>query len=149
LITKFNAVAGTLYYIRIGTTGTSTSIGWINLEYEFSLSITKTPVGPGLASLTLADVAGNPNELVVNALTLVPGAYPNGWFYGVDVPVFELLNYGALGAPFFMVLDGSGAASYVVPLVPDPLGFNLYGVAVSFSLSGIKTKHSQPISVSL
>jgi hypothetical protein len=149
IVTRWTAVAGTTYLIRIGTTAASTTVGYVNLEYEFSYTFTKTPIGPGVASLSIDNAFGTPGDVCVNVITLQQGAFPAGWFYGVDVSVYDLLSYPILGAPFFTVLDGSGAANYVVPAIPDPFGITVYTVAVTFNAFGVKTRNTPAAAVVL
>lgn len=149
IVTRWTAVAGTTYLIRIGTAAASTAVGYLNIEYEFSYTFTKTPIGPGLASLSIDNSFGTPGEVCVNVITLQQGVFPAGWFYGVDVSVYDLLSYPILGAPFFTVLDGSGAANYVVPAIPDPFGITVYTVAVTFNAFGVKTRNTTAAAVVL
>jgi hypothetical protein len=141
--TSFDAVAGVEYLIRVGSNQVgSTALGWIQIDYALTSTVVKTPVGPGTASVALDVVGGGAFDLVVHAITLHQGAFPFGWFYGVDLPFAELWTYPTLGAPFVMVLSGAGTASYFLPSIPDPLGATFYAVAVTFDASLVKKKHS-------
>jgi hypothetical protein len=139
---EFPAVAGSTYYFRVGNFSTTT-IGTLTLtlSYKFSLSITSNP---GLLQLSLTDFAGTPGNLVINALTLNQGAYPNGWFYGVDIPIGELFTEFSSGPPFAVILDGSGGYSITYGGVPT-LGITLYCVGVEFSPAGVFVQKSNPI----
>lgn len=97
-------------------------------------------------SVSLSDVGGNPGDLCINALTLYAGAYPSGWFYGVDIPIAELLVEFYFGVPFLTVLDATGGYATVIPGIP-PLGVTFYGVAAEFTPSGFFVKASPPTSL--
>ncbi len=98
--------------------------------------------------VSLADVGGNPGDLCFNVLTLNGGAFPNGWFYGVDINVVEMAQIFNLGAPFLTALDANGEYSLLVPGVP-PLGVTFYGVALDISAAGLVVKSSPPTSLTL
>jgi hypothetical protein len=136
-------VAGSTYYLRVGNNTATDTTFFVNVEYEFSLTLS---YNGGTGIVTIADVAGNPGHLALNAITLTQGAFPNGWFYGVDIPVAELFYEYSLGAPFFVLLDGSGGFSASYGPLP-PLGVTFYGVGVVFSPAGIYVKKSAPFSV--
>ncbi len=143
---SFPAIAGTTYFIRVGNNTAALMTVFINIEYVFSLTLTYDPMA---FAVTIADVAGNPGDLALNALTLVQGAYPNGWWYGVDIPVFELTNLILTGAPFFVLLDGTGSYSLTIPGIPPLGGITFYGVGVDFTPAGIFAKKSAPTSITL
>jgi len=44
----------------------------------------------------------------VTAITLAQGAYPNGWFFGLDITLTELISQFQTGFPFSGVLDAVG-----------------------------------------
>ena len=142
----FSAVAGTTYFIRVGNNTATLMNVFVNIEYIFTLSMTYD--APNFA-VTIANVAGNPGDIALNALTLNQGAYPNGWFYGVDIPLFELTNLLISGPPFFTVLDGVGGYSLTIPGIPPLGGITFYGVAVDFTPAGVFAKKSAPTSLTL
>jgi hypothetical protein len=109
----------------------------LNLSYD-----------PLAFAISLSDVGGNPGDLCINALTLNAGAFPNGWYYGVDVGISELLFEFYSGPPFLTLLDAAGGYATVVPGVP-PLGLTFYGVAVDYTPAGIFVKASPPTSLSI
>lgn len=104
--------------------------------YSFALS---QSVAGG--ALTFSNAGGNPFEIYVNALTLTPGTTSPGWFAGLDMPVTELISEILVGAPFFGVLDGAGAASFVVP-APIPTGLVLHLASVAFGTAGATAQQS-------
>ncbi len=136
---------GTTYLIRVGNFSATTFGQFtINLSYKFSLALAYD--GPSL-TVSINDVAGTPGNLVLNALTLNQGAYPNGYFYGVDIPVFEIVGLVLSGSPFLTFLDGAGRFNFSAGGVP-PLGVTFYGVAVEYNFAGIFVQKSDPTSLS-
>ena len=77
---------------------------------------------------------GTPGALVYLAATVNANQAPNGWFYGINIGYAELVAQIAYGLPFNYVLDMSGNAGYVFPVlgVPCPLGITLDCVALEF-----------------
>lgn len=123
----------------IGTWNTGNSLqntgaGWVALTdgtptiypqgmpFEISYSITFFPcfalnitqAGPG-GNVTLTDSGGIPGFAAINVITLNAGAYPAGWLYGVDIPLFELGNLLNSGPPFVITFPGSGTFTLTIP----------------------------------
>jgi hypothetical protein len=144
---RFAAVAGTTYLFRLGAaapiiTGTS----FLNLAYEFSFVVTPNP---GALQVTLSNVAATPSGLVLNVVTLSAGAYPNGWFYGVDVPWFELFTLVALGPPFLATTSPAGTFSQTLGGAGYPTGLTFYCVGVDLGTIGAPVAATDPFSVTL
>jgi hypothetical protein len=78
----------------------------------------------------------------------VPGAYPNGWLFGVDISYADLAVQLSAGFPFSGPLGASGSFSLgPIPGVP-PL--TLYAIALGFpSASPVPTTHTSAISYSI
>jgi hypothetical protein len=84
-----------------------------------------SPAGPG--SLEIAHVGGTPGALYFTAVTLNAGVFPCGWFGGLDISLFDLLNQLSVGVPpFFGTLDGDGNSSFSLPPGVLPSGLTLY-----------------------
>ena len=133
--------AGTTYMIRVGNFSALTFGQFmLQLSYKFSFSMTK----PTPLDVQLKDFAGTPGNLFLNAITLNQGAFPNGWFYGVDIPVQELLAEVNLGTPFFGVLDGLGGFTQTYTGLPF-IGLTFYTRAVEFTLGGIFVQTSDAV----
>jgi hypothetical protein len=98
--------------------------------------------------LTLQDLGGYPGDYVLNAITTTQGAYPNGWFYGIDINVLELVQEINLGPPFLASFDATGSYGVALPGVP-PLGITFYGVALEVTPAGLVLKASAPTAVFL
>jgi hypothetical protein len=150
-IATFDAVAGTTYLFRMARVGSGVApaYGWLRVRYAFRLGVEKAPIAPGWASLTVWNDHGPPGHVVLNAMTLNQGAFPNGWLYGVDATFAEFFAYPTLGPPFVSTLDAAGAASWFLPSMPDPFGVALFGVAISIDAAGVVSDYSKPMWIAL
>jgi trimeric autotransporter adhesin len=142
---EFAVVGGTSYMIRVGNFSTTT-VGdvFLTLTYKFSFSMTK----PTATDVEIKDFAGTPGNIFLNAITLSQGAFPNGWFYGVDIPISELILEANFGPPFFGVLDANGAFSITYGGIPF-LGITFYTVAVEFSVGGIFVQKTDAVAYTI
>jgi hypothetical protein len=144
---RFDAVAGTSYLIRVATSWVlgSTAPGEHTTEGAFQIRVTRpfafdidAPLGAG--SVRLRNVNGPPFTAALTVLTLFPGNFPHGFFYGIDPTYAELQLALTYGAPFINLLDANGASSFVAgPGLPS---FTLYGVTLLLNALG------QPVAVS-
>jgi hypothetical protein len=104
------------------------SLSLVAAAAPFTMALV-SPAGPGSIGLSLT--GGTSGSLYFAPLTLIPGAYPNGWFYGLDPLYSDLLVFAAFGPPFVGYLDANGAYSWPpagqTALLPS--GLTLYGVA--------------------
>ena len=66
-------------------------------------------VRPG--SLQIDITGGPPLGGYFLAVTFFPGVYPDGWLFGVDLPLPELQNLLTLGAPFLAPLGACGRST--------------------------------------
>lgn len=101
-----------------------------------------SPSGPG--SIAVNHMFGTPNSGVFTAISLVPGTFPNGWFFGIDLPFSEVIFQANLGAPFVATLDAVGkqtSATYVTGLS----GVTLWSVALD-NIGGVNVRASRPVS---
>ncbi len=69
-----------------------------------------SPLGPG--SLLVSTQNCTPGATYLTPVTLVPGAFPNGWCFGIDISVLDLVALAAAGPPFLGTLDGTGGYSF-------------------------------------
>jgi Lectin C-type domain len=90
------------------------------------------PTGPG--SFRMQNSGGGAFNPYVTAVTLAPGAYPFGWFYGVDISMPQLLSELGSGPPFTGVLNASGGSTFTIPSGVPP-GIGVYAVSVEFTPS--------------
>lgn len=71
-----------------------------------------------------------------------PASVPNGWWFGLDIPVNFLITEINFGAPFYGTLDGTGSYTFSTPL---PAGIQISSVGVHFDpVSGVPTFASVP-----
>ncbi|MGE0144190.1 MAG: hypothetical protein AB7I19_10855 [Planctomycetota bacterium] len=100
----------------------------------------------GNGAVELRRERGIPGDWYFTALTLTPGAFPNGWFYGLD-PNPDLLGaYLSSGHPAFLGrLDASGAGTVMFPGLPP--GWALQGVSVAFDSSIRVLSPSLPVAM--
>lgn len=125
------------------TGGSSETYDILSWTYDQGLLL-DLAYNPATFTIDLNVDGGNPFDLCLNAITLNVGAYPNGWFYGLDIPVFELLNEYYVGAPFLTLLDAGGSYSFSVGGVPPAFAGLLYGVSVEYGPTGVFKRASPP-----
>jgi hypothetical protein len=104
--------------------------------------------GPASGTLRLQRRRGVPGDLAFTALTLVPGAYPNGWWFGLDPALPDLLGQWTAGSPLFTSwLDATGEHTLVVPGLP--LGLPVQGVAIDLDPSLRRWLVGAPVAVTI
>ena len=89
------------------------------------------PTGPG--SVTVRNSGCTPNGTYVTAITTNAGSYPIGSFFGVDIPIVDVVNSLALGPPFFGPLDANGGSVFAIP-TGIPTGITIYAVTVDANM---------------
>jgi hypothetical protein len=91
----------------------------------------------GLGSLQLDWTGGFPcfGGTYFLAVTLVPGAYPSGWFYGLDISFPQLGAELAQGFPFLGPLSTTGTAT-VGPFFGLPSGLQFWAVCLGVPVNG-------------
>jgi hypothetical protein len=104
-----------------------------------------SPLGAGSIQMDIANGPGSGGYLA--AITLNAGAYPSGWFFGVDIPIAELGAEINLGFPFVGPLDGAGNIT-VGPFTGLP-AITLYGVALGFPAGTTPTVNTPPTTHSI
>ena len=65
------------------------------------------------------------------AATLNPGAFPAGWFFGIDITLQEIVNEVNAGPPFVGTLDALGHVT-IGPVCGLPAGLTIYSVGLLF-----------------
>jgi hypothetical protein len=88
-----------------------------------------------------------PSATVVSAFTLNQNGFPNGWFYGLGIPVLDLVAQVSTGTPpFVMVTDSNGDAAFQVSGVP--LFLTIYGVSVFLNpATGLPASSDEPFMI--
>jgi Lectin C-type domain len=99
---------------------------WGTDKLQLSMS---APFGPG--SIRVTNNQGIPNTPYWTAFTLTQGAYPNGWLFGLDITLSELLSQVAFGVPFAGTLDSAGHSVFTLGS-GVPAGLPVYAVSLQF-----------------
>jgi hypothetical protein len=92
-------------------------------------TIFTSPLGPGSIKMDHTVCPGGVGKDYFVAITLNQGSYPNGWLYGVDIPLTQLAEELTTGYPFLGPLDANGAATFG-PIGFVPSGLTLYAVTL-------------------
>lgn len=117
--------------------GTRADRFFADVSNAFALAIETHP-----ARLVLANRRGVPADGYFTALTLRPGAFPDGWFFGLDPLPADLIAMLASGHPAFVGRLGvDGGSSVTIPGLPP--GIALQGVSVEFA-SGLRVWQIAP-----
>jgi hypothetical protein len=91
-----------------------------------------SPFGSGSLQMDNTPCAAVAGADYINAITLVPGTFPTGWFFGLDIPFGQLLSEFQSGYPFTGTLDGAGASSFSLP-GGVPSGLQIWAVSAQFA----------------
>ena len=138
-------VAGQQIFIQVSSfafnfTGPLT----VSINEQFDLSLTQ-PGGAG--SLEVRNSCGPPGAIYITAVTFQPGNFPNGWWFGIDIPLLSLVTEINSGVPFFGTLDGMGSSLFSVPAPLTPPGVDIYAVSITLDAGGIPTFFSAPVNL--
>jgi hypothetical protein len=124
----FTASAGGLYYVSVG--GKLTTTGPFTLRVDLVPVMTLSFFNSGSGTIGY-HVGGPPLGTYFMAATLTAGSFPFGWFYGIDLPLADIVSLYNTGAPFVGSLSMCGQAT-VGPFFGLPTGLTVYGVALGF-----------------
>ncbi|HYC76674.1 MAG TPA: C-type lectin domain-containing protein [Planctomycetota bacterium] len=101
-------------------------------------------LGGGTGSLGIANIGCPPNALAVTAIALGAGNVPNGWFFGLDIPAYDLVaQMMSFTPPFVTLLDAQGRSMTELPGGVPP-GITISMVTVPL-VGGIPTGVTAPI----
>lgn len=102
--------------------------------------------GPQPGELRVRRRRGVPGDTFFTGLTVTPGAFPNGWFFGLDPDLSDLLWLLSTTSPAFVgMLDGGGAHTFAVHGLPP--GIPIQGVALDLDPTLRRWQASAPVSV--
>jgi hypothetical protein len=108
--------------------------------------------------MAVINCGGTPGNLAFTAFNTVPGNYPYGTWFGLDIPVPTLVQQFLLapprlppyphvgGNPFLAIFDAAGVTQIFFPSNIPP-GINLYGVSIELSLQATILQNSPLIYV--
>jgi hypothetical protein len=93
-----------------------------------------SPFGPGSVKMDHSPCPASVGRVYFTPVDLTAGAFPAGWFYGLDITLPELLTLFSVGPPFTGSFDAVGGAT-TGPLGPAPgfSGLNLFAVATEWT----------------
>jgi hypothetical protein len=146
----FPVSAGATYYIRYSATCPSPTHVYppdqcqfhLMVSPDFTLEFTSTGL-PG--NVTVVHSHGIPGSLYFTGVSFNwAGSFPNGWFFGVDIPGDQLQFEINLGAPFVGQLDPSGGRVYTTT-VPALSGTPIYAVTVALGASLVPVDSTAPV----
>jgi hypothetical protein len=136
------ATIGATYRIRVSSyLAAAAGNFWINVTIPDVKLAWSSPLGPGSLQ---AQVTGPLGGTYFVAVTLVPGAFPNGWLFGLDISYPDLAYQLGAGFPFTGALDACGSAT-IGPFQGLPSGLTIFALAFGFPLgSPVPSSHSAP-----
>jgi hypothetical protein len=150
-IVEVALTAGVPAYIRVGSTSATTTEGsyYLTITPKFSLGFASAPCGPGVVDIAAIIVAGPPLGGYFMCVTTNAGAYPAGWFFGIDPFLSDVLSQ-AQTPGFIGVLDALGGATVGPICGLPPAIFTFYGVALAFAtpVIDIPIANTDPTSIS-
>jgi hypothetical protein len=89
-----------------------------------------SPQGPGSLLMEITTCPAGVNKAYFTAVTTAQGLYPNGWLFGVDIPLPDLMAQIQGGYPFSGPLDAAGK-TLVGPFTGLPSGVTIYSVTMN------------------
>jgi len=136
-----NGASATIGYVTTAATGQANALFSFNTASVTSgsvLTLTTTinnnfvfkitsPLGPGSVQIDLADCSGLSTNYFI-PYTFAPGVYPNGWVFGLDIPVSDLVNIWNSGYPFVGPLPQT-----IGPVTGLPSGLQFWMVAIGLN----------------
>jgi len=126
----FTANAGGVYYVSVGGKLTTTGAFTLRVDLVPVMTLNFFHAGPGTVGY---HVSGPPLGTYFTAVSLTPGAFPFGWFYGIDLPLADIVAEYNAGPPFVGVLSLCGQDT-VGPFGGLPSGLTVYAVSLGFAV---------------
>jgi hypothetical protein len=124
----FTGGAGGLYYVAVGGKGTTTGAFTLKVDLVTVMTLSFFDLGPGTLGY---HVSGPALGTYFMAASLTAGAFPFGWFYGIDLPLADIVTEYNAGPPFVGSLSLCGQATFG-PVGGLPPGLTVYAVALGF-----------------
>src|SRR5262245_18438981 len=94
-------------YVSVSGISGHTGVFGLSVSHGASMSVVFFSGGPG--TIGYAAFQGPADGVSFLGVTLAQGAFPFGWFYGIDIGWFVLLNQIAVGYPFLVGLSACGS----------------------------------------
>ena len=102
--------------------------GDITVVVEVHVRVLSQPV-PCLGTLDVSNVNCTPMASFFTCLSLNAGAFPGGYWFGIEPLTFELIDqFNTPALPFRGFLDAAGQSSWTAILPAGPIGVTVYGV---------------------
>jgi hypothetical protein len=136
IATVTGLIGGNTYYVRVADwSATSVDQGgfYLTVTPKFEMAFS-SPFGPGSIKIDLTN--GPPNGAYYLAANLFPGTFPNGWFYGLDISLQEVVDQVNQGFPFAGPLNAGGSIA-LGPFSGLPPGLVIYTVALGFNAANL------------
>jgi hypothetical protein len=121
-----NAVSGVAFIDNIVFNSALASCG-VPCFGGFPALVFSAPSGTGCLQVNLGGLPGNGTYFL--AVSLTAGAFPNGWFNGIDIGFADLISQVNFGFPFSGPTSSCGS-SQVGEFCGLPSGLGLYAVAL-------------------
>ena len=126
---NFTASAGGLYLISVGGKLGATGIFELQASLTTVMTLAFFDVGPATLGY---HVTGPANGSFFTGMTLNAGPFPFGWFYGIDLPLFDIVSQFNFGPPFVGTFSPCGTAT-IGPVFGVPSGLTVYAVSLGFT----------------
>jgi len=133
-------------YIRVAS-NSSTATGGFNLNVNQVFNLQFGSIGPGTIGFALT---GGPQlGTYYLAISFAAGNFPNGWLYGIDILIPDLVAQINSGWPYVGGLDYCGGTIFG-PVGGLPSGFSIWtvGLATAGPL-GIPTHVTPPVAYTI
>jgi hypothetical protein len=126
VIPSVSLTAGVPIFIRVASnSSTGTGSFMLNVEQVFTLTYGST--GPGNIGFLMT--GGPQNGTYYLAIAFSAQGFPNGWFFGVDMLIGDIVAQVNMGYPFVGALDFCGNTAFGP--IGAPTGLQIWSVAVA------------------
>jgi hypothetical protein len=126
--------AGTLYWIRVGDFGATVDQGLFNITITPPVALSfSSPFGVGSVQVNIT--CGTPNGYYFFVPTVQSQISSPAWFFGLSLPLQEVLDLFNTGPPFRGTFNAAGSLT-VGPISNLPSALTIYSVVLNFGTSG-------------
>jgi hypothetical protein len=139
----FQATGGVTYLVSVG--GAFGATGTFELRISLGAAMSMFLFGGTAGTMGYVITEGPELGTAFVAVTANQGSFPQGWFFGLDIPWLELLTEFGFGFPFLTQLGPCGVVG-IGPFPGIPSGVTLYAVALAWPAGGaVPTWVSLPV----